>query len=177
MDYKYIEQLLERYWNCETNVEEEAILRAFFAQKEIPAHLARYQSLFRYEQILKGAKLSDDFDQKVLAATEKRDTPVKARHISFTQRLMPLYKSAAVIAVILTLGNAAQQSVGNRAAQDAVSDYNYESYQDTYNDPEVAYSQISTALKMISETLTDSVRMDSVEQEAARNQTTARMRP
>ena len=38
MDYKYIEQLLERYWNCETSVEEEQILRIFFQQKELPAH-------------------------------------------------------------------------------------------------------------------------------------------
>ena len=30
MDYKYIEQLLERYWNCETSLEEEQILRSFF---------------------------------------------------------------------------------------------------------------------------------------------------
>ena len=33
MDYKYIEQLLERYWNCETSAEEEQILRIFFQQK------------------------------------------------------------------------------------------------------------------------------------------------
>ena len=32
MDYKYIEQLLERYWACETTLEEEQILRAFFLQ-------------------------------------------------------------------------------------------------------------------------------------------------
>ena len=25
MDYKYIEQLLERYWQCETSLEEEGI--------------------------------------------------------------------------------------------------------------------------------------------------------
>ena len=29
MDYKYINQLLERYWNCETSLEEEGILRAY----------------------------------------------------------------------------------------------------------------------------------------------------
>jgi hypothetical protein len=32
MDYKYIEQLMERYWNAETSMEEESILRSFFSQ-------------------------------------------------------------------------------------------------------------------------------------------------
>ena len=36
MDYKDIEQLLERYWQCETSVEEEATLRDFFAKEEVP---------------------------------------------------------------------------------------------------------------------------------------------
>ena len=39
MDYKYIEQLLERYWQCETSLEEEQILQAFFRQEDIPVHL------------------------------------------------------------------------------------------------------------------------------------------
>jgi hypothetical protein len=34
--------------------------------------------------------------------------PVKARTISLTQRLMPLFKAAAVVAIVLTLVNAAQ---------------------------------------------------------------------
>ena len=34
MDYKYIEQLLERYWEGETTLQEEAILRAFFSQED-----------------------------------------------------------------------------------------------------------------------------------------------
>ena len=33
MDYKYINQLLDRYWKCETSLEEEEILRAFFSLK------------------------------------------------------------------------------------------------------------------------------------------------
>ena len=63
MDYKYIEQLLERYWNCETSVEEEQILRIFFQQKELPAHLRRYRSLFTYQEEAAGMKLGDDFDK------------------------------------------------------------------------------------------------------------------
>mgnify|MGYP000110997543 FL=1 len=50
MDFKYIEQLLERYWRCETSLEEEAQLRAFFTKEEIPEHLLRYKDLFVYQQ-------------------------------------------------------------------------------------------------------------------------------
>ena len=37
MDYKYISQLLERYWNVETTLEEEEILKAFFRQDNVVA--------------------------------------------------------------------------------------------------------------------------------------------
>lgn len=46
MDYKYINQLLDRYWKGETSLEEEEILRAFFSQDELPAELKPYQALF-----------------------------------------------------------------------------------------------------------------------------------
>ena len=42
MDYKYISQLLERYWNAETTREEEEILKAVFRQDNVPADLLRY---------------------------------------------------------------------------------------------------------------------------------------
>ena len=35
MDYNDIEQLLERYWQCDTSAEEEARLRDFFTQEEV----------------------------------------------------------------------------------------------------------------------------------------------
>ena len=49
MDYKYITQLLERYWEGTTSLEEEQILKAFFSQKDIPAELLRYKPLFDYQ--------------------------------------------------------------------------------------------------------------------------------
>ena len=50
MDYKYIEQLLQRYWEAQTTLEEERILRAFFSQDDVPASLMQYKSLFCYKQ-------------------------------------------------------------------------------------------------------------------------------
>ena len=109
MDYKYIEQLLKRYWQCETSVEEEAQLRAFFTQSsDIPAHLLRYKELFAYEQLQQEVRLGEDFDARVLAEVEV--PVVKAKRLTLTARLMPLFKAAAVVAVVLTLGNAMQHS-------------------------------------------------------------------
>ena len=111
MDYKYINQLLDRYWKAETSLEEEEILRAFFSQDELPAELKPYQALFSYEMgEAKQETLGDDFDQKMMAMIEDEYTkkPNKAKVISLTKRLKPLFKAAAVVAIILTLGNAVQ---------------------------------------------------------------------
>jgi hypothetical protein len=108
MDYKYINQLLERYWNCETSLEEEKILRAFFSQADIPADLERYRSLFIYEQEEQHTVLGSDFDERMMSLIDEPVT-VKARTVTLTQRLMPLFKAAAMVAIILTLGNAMQK--------------------------------------------------------------------
>ena len=109
MDYKYIEQLLERYWRCETSLEEEEILKAFFSQEELPASLRRYRDLFAYEhQEVKDDVLGDDFDARMMEMVSEPSQ--KARTISLTQRFMPLFKAAAMVAIFLTLGNAAQRA-------------------------------------------------------------------
>lgn len=108
MDYKVIERLLERYWQCETSLEEEATLRDFFTNEEVPAHLLRYKKLFVYQQVQREIGLSADFDARVLAEVEP--TVVKAKRLTLTTRFIPLFKAAAVIATILFLGNVAQHS-------------------------------------------------------------------
>ena len=107
MDYKYIEQLLERYWEGETTLQEESILRTFFSQpdsQEIPENLRKYQDLFRCE-LQKEEPLGEDFDVRILE--QIGEAPV-AKTVSLKDRLMPLFKAAAIVAIVLTLGNAAQ---------------------------------------------------------------------
>lgn len=111
MDYKYIEQLLDRYWNGETSLEEERILRAFFSQEDIPAGLRQYKPLFAYEQSEPAEDvLGDDFDSRMLSVINEQETPVKARVVTMNIRLRPLFKAAAIVAIFLTLGNAAQNT-------------------------------------------------------------------
>jgi len=110
MDYKYINQLLERYWAGETSLEEEQILRSFFSQPNVPEELKQYRCLFIYEQTEPATDvLGDDFDEQLMSIIE-RPRPVKARVLTIGQRFAPLFKAAAVVAIILTLSNAAQSS-------------------------------------------------------------------
>ncbi len=108
MDYKYIEQLMERYWNAETTLEEESILRSFFRQENIPAEMEPLRALFTDEA--SNEVLGDDFDARMLEMIREEEAPkaVKAREITLTCRLMPLFKAAAVVAIILTIGGALQ---------------------------------------------------------------------
>ena len=127
MDYKYINQLLDRYWKGETSLEEEEILRAFFSQDELPAELKPYQALVSYEMgEAKQETLGDDFDQKMMAMIEDEYTkePNKAKVVSLTERLKPLFKAAAVVAIILTLGNAVQVPFQNNG-NDSVENVGY----------------------------------------------------
>lgn len=164
MDYKYIEQLLERYWQCETNLEEEQILKLFFSQENVPAHLQQYKKLFADIKSLQGQTLSEDFDRKVLDRIQA-DLPVKAKKVTLSQRLKPFYKAAAVVAIAVTLGNAAQSSFKEQREED----YNYDSYQDTYTDPAVAYDKVSDALDMVSKSLGETARRDSLLKSTQRN--------
>ena len=106
MDYKYIEQLMERYWNAETTLEEESILRTFFSQKDIPAEMEQWRALFSDEAC--GQTLGDDFNARMLQMIGEEVPSVKAREVKLSQRLIPLFRAAAVIAIILTVGGALQ---------------------------------------------------------------------
>lgn len=159
MDYKYIEQLIERYFRCETSLQEEQILKAFFTQTEdeLPQELLQYRSLFAAMQ--PEETLGDDFDERILAMTQE-PAVVKAKVVSLGERLRPLLRAAAIVAVVLTLGNAMNLSLQQDDSQG--DEINYAAYKDTYDDPAVAYDKVEDALQLISEGFSQVQRADSM---------------
>lgn len=149
MDYKYIEQLVDRYFDGETTLEEEQILRSFFRQENVPTQLKAYQDLFRYEDKAGKLELGEDFDAKILEAIGQ--PVVKARSISLKVRLQPFYRAAAIVAIILTVGNAAQRSF--TANEEEMT--GTESYTSTYTEPSASLQQVTTAVNMVSEERND----------------------
>jgi len=132
MDYKYIEQLLERYWACETSLQEEHILRTFFQQEDVPAHLMAYKAVFAVQQEQAEATLGEEFDSRMMEllsgqeGVSPAEGAVKALPLggagmgSAWRRIMrPLYQAAGLVALVLTIGIAAQRSFdeGNQSQQ------------------------------------------------------------
>ena len=122
MNYQYIEQLIERYFECQTTLHEEQILRTFFAGEDVPGHLMQYAELFQYEANAKAETLGNDFDRKMLALIQekpqsaapqnRKPTPVMGRG-AFT----PFFRAAAVVAIALTVGRATDHALGDQAAE------------------------------------------------------------
>lgn len=126
MDYKYIEQLLERYWECQTTLEEEAILRNFFRQVDVPASLLPYRQLFIEKDEMASEHLSKDFQDKMLRLVGEEASFsggrleggfCKARRLTFMRRVRPFYRAAGLVAIMLTIGNAAHQSFTDEGQQ------------------------------------------------------------
>ena len=101
-----MEQLLERYWQGETSVEEEARLREWFVQGNVPKHLVRYRDWFVYVRTEQTEHLSDDFEARIWTAIGRPE--VKVRSLSLRTRFMPLLKAVAVVAFMVALGNVLQ---------------------------------------------------------------------
>lgn len=108
MDYRYIEQLIERYFAAETSLGEERILRDFFAQDDVPAHLKVYQPLFQEEAQLSEAHLDKQFDKRLLSMTDEGH--VRAHRISLYERLRPMMKAAVFVGLAAMMGVALERS-------------------------------------------------------------------
>ena len=151
MDYKYIEQLLDRYFLAETTVQEEQILKTFFTQgaEDMPQELQQYAPLFAAfdEQ----SELGDDFDERILAqlpanVVSLQPKQVKARTIRITERLRPLFGAAAMVAILLTVGNAINQSMRHDTTWMDMEEY--ASIKAGSEEPAVAYDQVSDTLTL-----------------------------
>lgn len=72
MELVKVENLLEKYFEGETSLEQEAQLRKYFTTHKVPAHLEAYQDLFGYFD----SKLNESY-KKPLLPESKMKVPYK----------------------------------------------------------------------------------------------------
>ncbi|MFN5169029.1 MAG: hypothetical protein ACK5DD_05360 [Cyclobacteriaceae bacterium] len=134
MDSKHIEVLLEKYWNGDTSLEEEAQLRAYFAQPDVPQALQSAATLFRYFQHEQEKKLAPSFDGRVTKHIRQRQGGKIIKMVN----MVNVARIAAGVLVIVAAGYLIRQEVSKMYPED------------TYTDPKVAFEETKKALMMIS---------------------------
>jgi hypothetical protein len=142
MDSRRLDELLEKYWQCQTSLGEEQELRNYFTNNRVPDEALPAARLFRYFEIQKQQGLQNDFDQAIIAKV-RQDSVVRTRKL----RALVTYslRIAAGIAVLVAAFILVRQEL---RAPDPVA-INDELV-DTFNDPLQAFEETKKALEMIS---------------------------
>jgi hypothetical protein len=137
MDSKRIEQLLEKYWNAETSLEEEQELHRFFQGTDVPDNLKETAALFRYFQEEKNRSLNENFDADVTKKIRQRQGGNMVSMTNWFQIARVAAGVAVVVAAVYLIGHEVRKSSPKEIT-------------DTESDPKLAFEQTKKALLMIS---------------------------
>ncbi|MCR9050229.1 MAG: hypothetical protein ACE362_05995 [Phaeodactylibacter xiamenensis] len=141
MDHQLIRQLLDRYFEGQTSLEEEAQLRRAFQRKDLPEDLKGYRPLFGYLEQNAAPELGDAFDAKLLAELQPQEA--KVRYLS--ARTWGLRIAAAVA---LAIGAFWMYEGYQPAQHQEVAGVDWSKYE--VEDPKQAFAITSSALKRAS---------------------------
>ena len=141
MDYKRIEDLLDKYWACETSIVEEKELKEFFNSVEVPDNLKETASLFKYFEMESSQnKLGTDFEEIVLEQIEEAPVKKEAKVLQLFNRY---YKVAAVIVMVIGLSYFVTRTIKRQEKEQL-------QVADTFQNPEDAFEETKKALLLIS---------------------------
>jgi hypothetical protein len=137
MDSKQLEQLLEKYWSCETTLQEEESLRNYFQQADVPESLRETAELFRFFEREKNKALHESFNEVVTKKIRQRQGGKIVNMMTWVQ----VARVAAGVMVVVVAGYFIRQEVRKSYPAEVA---------DTYSDPKLAFEETKKALLMIS---------------------------
>lgn len=136
MDSKHIEMLLEKYWACETTLEEEKELKAFFKGTVIPEQVKDATDLFRYFDEQQGQAVAPSFDEQLKQKMNAAKPGAKTVKMVYNYA-----RIAAGVVVVIAATYFVRQEIKRTNPEEVV---------DTYSDPKLAFEETKKALRMIS---------------------------
>ncbi len=143
MDSNHIEHLLEKYWACETSLEEEEEIKKFFQQGNIPEHLQAHKPLFKYlDQEGSEEVLDAHFDHTILEVIAEDK---QGKQVYVKTWYQPYMKVAAVVLVLVVASFALTRFLNQQEEPILVAD--------TYDSPEDAFEETKRALLLISKSI------------------------
>lgn len=140
MEFKLINQTLEKYFEGETSLAEEAQLRAFFNNGKVPTEYEKFRPLFAATDDLQKNSPSENFTDVLLDRLENEKGRQKKRQLwTYVSRI------AAVFLLCVMSYFAYQQTQENVYASNLEVD--------THTNPEEAYQDAKDALILVSSKL------------------------
>ncbi len=138
MDSKKLEELLKKYWDCESSLEEEEQLRTYFRSNDVPDQWQETAILFRYFDEQKGKSVDPQFENTVVSRIKSTKRAASGKLVKLFYNTMRI---AAGVAVLLVAVYFVRQEL---RTDNAVA------VEDTYDDPQQAFEETKRALLMIS---------------------------
>ncbi|MDD5507132.1 MAG: hypothetical protein PHD25_02235 [Bacteroidales bacterium] len=142
MTYNEIDQLLKSYLEGETSLEEEKILRDFFARGDLPARYKPYAEMFEGFREIASAQMSDPHFDKKWSRKVKQQTGYGKRLSVFTH-----WYTVAGIAATLLLTVVLFVPVKKLPV---IKQFSHR-IEDTFDNPRQAYAETVKALLMVSD--------------------------
>ncbi len=98
MDSNQLEELIKKYWNCETSLEEEERLRNWFRTHHVPERFKETAMLFTYFDEQKQKSTSEQFEKEVI---KKLPVSGGGRTINLWQTSLRIAAGIAVVAAAI----------------------------------------------------------------------------
>jgi len=133
MEREQVAQLLEKYWQVETTVEEEKMLAEYFRGTDVPLEWASYREIFSFYEQEKEVTPGEELEERIMEQVRPR---VRLRGA--------WWAAAACIVLLLGLEPLFRMSEGKRVEQRVVV------VKDTYDDPQQALAAVQKALLIAS---------------------------
>ena len=134
MNDKEIRSLLDKYWEGESSLEEESLLRDYFTTGEVADEFISFRPLFTFFSAARSVKMNGKVAH--LPGQEKEKGEAKIRTITWLKRV--------AAAIILAIGIF---FISRKMQAPVISAH---AYQDTYDDPEMAYQEFKKAMLYMS---------------------------
>lgn len=143
MEFNKIRELLDRYWEGDSSLEEEAQLRSFFSanRQELPADLKEAASLFSYFAAEADLTLPELPVMETMTV-RMSPPPVKNRPWQHWMKYAAIFLMAVGIGYAFRSFQLRQQRILMAYVE-----------QDTYNDPEKAFAATQKALQLLAKNL------------------------
>ena len=141
MDLKKIKTLLEKYYNGETTLDEENLLRDYFVGDQVDDELIAERDPFLYQMYeISNQDNIEDFSDEIWKNIQNQNINKKLKNNNLTYILLRIAASIIIIVGFMVLLKDNHQMGIKKNIQ----------FTDTYNNPEIAYKQAKETLLYVS---------------------------